>query len=320
MSSLSVGIVGLPNAGKSTLFNALASRRLAETAPRPFTTIDPHEAVVAVPDSNLQKLGDLIKPQKIVPATVTFIDIAGLVKGAHKGEGLGNQFLGKIREVDAIIHVVRAFSDPLVTHEGDTHELGSINQVLEDIEIVNIELELGGISKKPTIYVLNCDEGDLDNMEMIRLVEEKFKEKVLMLSAKLEEELIDFSEEERRQYLKEAGVDKTGLERLILYAYEMLDLITFYTVKPSSAKDSEGRGGENQVTAWSLKRGFSAIEAAAEVHTDFAKNFIKAEVIEAVKLLAVISWKEAKDKGLVRLEGKDYVVQDKDVIEFIIGA
>jgi ribosome-binding ATPase YchF (GTP1/OBG family) len=323
--SLSIGIIGLPNAGKSTLFNALASRRLAETAPRPFTTIDPHEAVVALPDSNLERLTQIIESDShglkpsVVPATVTFIDIAGLVKGAHKGEGLGNQFLAKIREVDAIVHVVRAFSDPLVTHEGASYEPGSIDQILEDIEIVNIELELGGITKKPVIYVLNCDEGDLNNMEMIQKVEEKFKEKALLISAKLEEELIDFSEEERKQYLKETGIDKTGLERLILYAYEMLGLITFYTIKPSSAKASEGQGVENQITARSLKNGKTALEAAAAVHTDFAKNFIKAEVIIVDKLLTVGGWKEAKDEGLIGLEGKDYVVQDKDVIEFKIG-
>src|SRR4030042_4779383 len=145
--SLSVGIVGLPNAGKSTLFNALASRRLAETAPRPCTTIDPHEAVVDVPDTNLGKLSRLVKPEKTVPATVTFIDIAGLVKGAHKGEGLGNQFLAKIREVDAIVHVVRAFSDPGVTHYDPSYDLGSVEQVLDDIETVNIELELAGVKK-----------------------------------------------------------------------------------------------------------------------------------------------------------------------------
>src|SRR3989344_5292703 len=156
--SLSVGIVGLPNAGKSTLFNALATRRLAETAARPFTTIESHEAVVAVPDKNLEELTKLVKPEKSDPATVTFIDIAGLVKGAHKGEGLGNQFLGKIREVDAIVHVVRAFFDEKVSHPHTSHPVGSEHQILEDIELVNLELELGGIEKKPTIYVLNVDE------------------------------------------------------------------------------------------------------------------------------------------------------------------
>src|SRR3989338_6558005 len=156
--SLSCGIVGLPNAGKSTLFNALASQRLSETAAHPFTTIDPHEAVVSVPDRDLTELSKVINPEKTVPATVTFIDIAGLVKGAHQGEGLGNQFLAKIREVDALVHVVRAFVDPGVSHTGATHEPGSAEQIIEDIENVNMELELGGIAKRPTIYVLNIGE------------------------------------------------------------------------------------------------------------------------------------------------------------------
>lgn len=304
--SLSIGIVGLPNAGKSTLFNALASRRLAETAPRPFTTIEPHEAVVEVPDEKLKKLSDLVKPESTVPATVTFIDIAGLVKGAHKGEGLGNQFLGHIREVDAIVHVVRAFEDPGVTHQHPTHEPGSIDQILEDIEIVNIELELGGISGKPVIYVLNVDEKDLTNMELISRVEEKFKEKALLICAKLEEEFIDLTRGEKEAYL---GTTRPGLDRLILHAYELLGLITFYTIK-----------GGKEVHAWSIKKGATAIDAAASVHTDFAKGFIKAEVINIDELLSLGGWKEAKEKGKVRLEGRDYITQNEDVIEFKIGS
>jgi hypothetical protein len=300
--SLSVGIVGLPNAGKSTLFNALASRRLAETAPRPFTTIEPHEAVVPVPDQWLEKLAVLISPEKTVPATVTFIDIAGLVKGASKGEGLGNQFLAKIREVDAIVHVVREFSDPQVVHVHNKID------PKEDIEIVNLELELGGIVGKPVIYVYNTDEKEVNRGG-----------KDIYICAKLEEELTDLSPEERRQYLKESGVMESGLEKLIKKAYSLLDLITFYTIKPSSAKATEGRGGGNQVTAWSLPAGKTALDAAAEVHTDFAKGFIKAEVINVEKLLAAGNWKEAKEKGEVKLEGKDYLVQDKDVVEFKVG-
>jgi small GTP-binding protein len=263
--SLSVGIVGLPNAGKSTLFNALAARRLAETAPRPFTTIEPHEAVVELPDLLLDRLSALVNPEKTMPATVTFIDIAGLVKGAHKGEGLGNQFLAKIREVDAIVHVVRAFEDPGITHQHATHEPGSVEQILEDIEVVNIELELGGISAKPVIYVLNVDENDIENLDFIAAVEKKFKEKAILISAKLEEEFIDITEEEKRAYLKELGIEKPGLERLTLFAYELLNLITFYTIK-----------GGSQVHAWSIKSGANAIDAAAVVHTDFAQKFIKA--------------------------------------------
>src|SRR3990167_10823609 len=175
--SLSVCIVGLPNAGKSTLFNALVARRLAETAARPFTTIEPHEAVVAVPDKNIEELSRLISPEETVYANVTFIDIAGLVRGAHKGEGLGNQFLAKIREVDAITHVVRAFEDPGVTHPHPSHTPGTNEQVEEDIEIVNLELELGEIKGKPMIYVLNVSEADLTQRSKIENLVGKVKEK-----------------------------------------------------------------------------------------------------------------------------------------------
>ena len=320
--NLTVGIVGLPNAGKSTLFNALAARKLAETAPRPFTTIEPHEAVVSVPDSNLEKLWELIRmdpsttlpmtePKKIY-ASVNFIDIAGLVKGAHKGEGMGNQFLGKIREVNAIAHVVRAFIDPYITHQHPSHEPGTLNQVLEDIEIVNLELELAGI-KKPSIYVLNFAEDDIKNKDEVESwivnVTEKFKEPAVAIAANLEEELSEFEPDERMEYLKNIGVEKSGLEQLISWSNKLLNLITFYTIK-----------GGKEVTAWSLKKGSSAIEAAEVVHTDFAKNFIKAEVIQIDELLTLENWKEAKEKGKVRLEGRDYIVSDKDVIEFKTGA
>jgi len=300
--SLSVGIVGLPNAGKSTLFNALASRRLAETAPRPFTTIDPHEAVVPLPDTKLQRLSELVKPEKTVPATVTFIDIAGLVKGASHGEGLGNQFLGKIREVDAVVHVVREFSDPQVIHVA-----GKIDPK-EDLEIVNLELELGGIVGKPMLVVYNVDEKNVNK-----------KGEELYLCAKLEEELMDLSSEERKAYLRELGISQSGLEKLIKKAYDLLQLITFYTIK-----------GGKEVHAWSLKDGKTAFDAAAEVHTDFAKNFIKAEVINVDELLSVGRlaprslgggvWKEAKEKGKVDLEGRDYIIKNGDVVEFKIGS
>lgn len=307
--SLSVGIVGLPNAGKSTLFNALASRRLAETAPRPFTTIEPHEAVVAVPDDDLLKLSNLIKPEKTIPASVTFIDIAGLVKGAHKGEGLGNQFLAKIREVDAIVDVVRAFSDTQVSHPHASHTTGSFEQIMEDIEIVNLELELGGISKKPTIYVLNVDEDKVGDGDLAKKVKEKFGGEALNLSAKLDEEVIDLSKEEKDELLKMFGEKESGLNLLVKSAYSLLGLISFYTIK-----------GGTEVHAWSLKNGSSALDAAGVVHTDFAKNFIKAEVIKVPELLETGDWRQAKDKGKVRLEGRDYIVQDKDVIEFKVGA
>jgi len=309
--NLKVGIVGLPNAGKSTLFNALVTRRLAETAARPFTTIEPHEAVVDVPDKDLEKLSSLISPADTVFANVTFIDIAGLVRGAHQGEGLGNQFLAKIREVDAIVHVVRAFKDPNIAHVHAVHDVGSINQILEDIEIVNLELELGEIKGKPTIYVLNVSEEDLKNGSQVASLTGKVKEKfgeTLTISAKIEEELIDLNPTERRDYLSQLGVYESGLELLIKKSYQMLNLITFYTIK-----------GGKEVHAWSLKSGEVALGAAAVVHTDFAKGFIKAEAISVSELLTAGEWHKAKEMGKVRLEGRDYEVQDKDVIEFKVG-
>lgn len=302
MSSLQVGIVGLPNAGKSTLFNALASRRLAETAPRPFTTINPHEAVVSVPDENLEKLSQLVIPEKTVPATVTFVDIAGLVRDAHRGEGLGNQFLAKIREVDVLVHVVRAFNDPGVAHIYDKIDSR------QDIEIVNLELKLGGIEKKPTIYVFNVNEKDLANPASVHYYPEIEKEEVVVVSAKLEEELIDLEESERQEFLRELGIRQSGLEKLIKKTYQLLGLISFYTIK-----------GGAEVHAWSIKKGSNVLSAAAKVHTDFSKNFIKAEVIEVSELLKTGGWQQAKEKGKIRLEGKDYIVQEKDVIEFKVG-
>ncbi len=310
--SLSVGIVGLPNAGKSTLFNALVERRLAETSPRPFTTIEPHEAVVIVPDADLKRLTKLIKPEKTVPASVTFIDIAGLVKKAHLGEGLGNQFLAKIREVNTIAHVARGFIDPYIAHQHPSHEPGTLEQVLEDLEIVNLELQLAGITK-PSIYVINVAEDQLKSPDEINHwivnVTEKFKDPAIAVAAKLEEDLSDLGKEERKEYLTQVGVKKTGLEQLIKWAYELLNLVSFYTIK-----------GGKEVTAWSLEKDKTAIDAAEIVHTDFAQNFIKAEVINIEELLHQGGWKEAKDKGKVRLEGKDYLIRHRDVIEFKVGS
>jgi hypothetical protein len=291
---------------------------LAETSPRPFTTIEPHEAVVSVPDSDLDGLWEMIvssrdgrgKSEKI-PASVTFIDIAGLVKGAHKGEGLGNQFLAKIREVDAIVHVVRAFVDPDIARQHAVYEPGSFKQIVEDIDIVNLELELADITGKPVIYVLNVGEHDLgqkDTQTLVNQLKEKYRDEVVAICAELEEEFVDLDELERGAYLNELGIESTGLETLIQKAYMILDLITFYTIK-----------GGKEIHAWSLKKGSSALEAAEKVHTDFAKNFIKAEVVKVSTLLEFKGWKEAKAGGKVKLEGKDYVVEDKDVIEFKVG-
>jgi len=309
--SLSVGIVGLPNAGKSTLFNALVTRRLAETAARPFTTIEPHEAIVSVPDKDLEELTRLISPEETMYANVTFIDIAGLVRGAHKGEGLGNLFLGKIREVDALVHVVRAFKDPNVSHQHALHDPGSSSQILEDIEIVNLELELGGIIGKPVIYVLNVNEEDLNDRPLIENMTKNVKEKygeTLYISAKIEEELIDLNHIEKRDYLREIGVLESGLEKLIKASYKLLGLITFYTIK-----------GGKEVHAWSVPSGATAHQAAGIVHTDFSKGFIKAEVISVRELMEFDGWHNAKEKGKVRLDGRDYIVQDKDIIEFKVA-
>lgn len=297
--SLSVGIVGLPNSGKSTLFNALLAKQLAQVANFPFTTIEPNVGIVPVPDERLKKLSDLINPQLTTPASVEFIDIAGLVKGAHQGEGLGNQFLAKIREVSIIVHLVRAFSNPDVAHYYQNLD------PVRDIEIVNLELELGGI-KKPAIYVLNVSEDQLTDKSWPPKVKVGGEEiDFLPICAKLESELMDFSEEEKQQYLKELGIKETGLDQLIKKAYQKLGLISFYTIK-----------GGKEVRAWSLPAGKTALEAAAEVHTEMAKGFIKAEVVSFEDLVAQAGWQKAAQAGKIRLEGKDYLVKDGEVIEF----
>ena len=278
--SLSVGIVGLPNSGKSTLFNALLKRQIANVAAYPFTTIEPNVGIVEVPDERLKALSRIITDEKridteikVVPATVTFIDIAGLVKDAHKGEGLGNQFLAKIREVNAIIHIIRGFDEPSVSHY-----YGSIDPQ-RDKEIVDLELELGGI-KKPTLYVINVS-SILDSQFSIL--------NSLVVNAKTGE----------------------GVGDLIKKAYELLELITFYTIK-----------GGKETTAWSIKKGSNALEAAEKVHTDMAKGFIKAEVINIDDLLKsglpaqAGGWTQAKSLGKIKLEGREYLVEDGDVIEF----
>ncbi len=305
--SLSVGIVGLPNSGKSTLFNALLSRQIAQVAEYPFTTIEPNTGVVEVPDERLEKLVQLIKPEKSVPAAIKFVDIAGLVKGAHQGEGLGNKFLSHIREVDAIVHVLRVFENPNVTH---VHN--KINPK-DDAEIVNLELELAEI-KKPMIYVLNVDEGQLQNREPSFAEASAGRQtkkntgiegEKIIICAKLEADLADLSAEERREYLQEAGVNESGLDKLIKAAYKLLDLITFFTIK-----------GGKQVQAWPIKQGSTAIQAAEMVHTDFAQGFIKAEVISFNELEKAESWRKAQELGKTRLEGRDYQIRDGDVVEF----
>lgn len=302
--SLSIGIVGLPNVGKSTLFNALAQRRLSPTASHPFTTIEPHEAVVAVPDENLKRLEEIVKNDyktrpDVVPAAVTFIDIAGLVKGAAEGEGLGNKFLAKIREVDAIVHVVRNFEDQNVPHIGYPPEYESIKK---NIEIVQEELKKAGI-EKPTLYVLNVSEKDLPNEVKIDI------KPSVRISAKLEEDLADLSLEEREEYLGQSGIESSALDKLIKESYKLLNLITFYTIK-----------GGKEVRATPIVRGSNILQAAEKVHTDFAKNFIKAEAIPVQTLIEIGSWKKAHEAGKIALSGRDYIIRDGDVVEFKVNA
>jgi small GTP-binding protein len=279
--SLSIGIVGLPNVGKSTLFNALVKGHQAKVADYPFTTIEPNVGMVEVPDERLAKLGVNLNVKKKIPATIKFIDIAGLVKNAHKGEGLGNQFLGHIREVDAIIHVLDGFSAKSNPDEAR--------------EIVNIELELAEI-KKPTLYVLNVKEQDINK---------KRDSDTIILSAKMEEELTDLSGNVAKQYLETYGLAQSGLVRLIQESYKLLNLITFYTLIPQS-----------QVQAWPILNGSTAPQTAGIVHTDMERGFIAADVCGYIDLIDAGGWPEAQHKGKLRIEGKEYIVQDGDVIHF----
>ncbi len=361
--SLRVGIVGLPNVGKSTLFNALLKKRVALSANYPFATVEPNIGIVAVSDERLLKLAEVVKNEEkmstlppLVPAAVEFVDIAGLVKGAHQGAGLGNQFLSHIREVDAIIQVVRDFEDPNIIREGSENpdadkliietELGLADlQTIEKLviaqekqirgsrdpldqpklEILNnikSELEAGRIlgnftigderlkawfstlpllTIKPMLYVLNVSENEYQQKM------NTFLDNTMVICAKLEEELADYTEEERKQYLHEMGIEQTGLERLIVKAYALLGLISFLTAGPK------------EVRAWTVKKGTKAPQAAGVIHTDFVGKFIRAEVIDYEKLIEAGSYGKAKEKGWVRTEGKEYVMQSGDVVEFLIG-
>jgi len=361
---MKLGIVGLPNVGKSTLFNSL-TKAGAEAANYPFCTIDPNIGVVPVPDFRLKLLSDLYNSLKITPATVEFVDIAGLVRGASKGEGLGNQFLANIREVDAIVHVVRCFEDGNVVHVD-----GSVNP-LRDIETITLELifsdlevlekriakttktamndkgaakELETLKKlkdllesgscasayepadeddaqfvasltlltgKPVIYAANVSEDDLADdgasntyVQSVREYASAEGSEVFVISAKLEEEIAELSDEEKEMFLEDLGIQESGLDKLIKASYSILGLISYLTA------------GEKETRAWTIKKGMKAPQAAGKIHSDFERGFIKAEVVWYQDLLDCGTYTAAKEKGLVRMEGKDYVVKDGDVILF----
>ena len=294
--SLEIGIVGLPNVGKSTLFNALLKKQAALVANYPFATIEPNVGVVPVPEPRLAILAALVKTDKIVPATVKFVDIAGLVKGASTGEGLGNKFLQHIREVDAILFLLRDFGDENIIR------VGSVNPE-EDLETLRMELELADmdakekinlLAKKPAIIVYNTDEDKLNGDS-------------LRICAKLEEELASLSETEAKEYLKQLGISETGFEKVIKAAFEILGLQTFLTA------------GEKEVRAWTIKKGTKAPQAAGVIHTDFEKHFIKADCVDYDDFVKFGGWTKCREEGKVRTEGRDYVMAEGDVVEFKVG-
>lgn len=356
---LSIGIVGLPNVGKSTLFNALTSSKQADAQNYPFCTIEPNRGVVEVPDDRLSQLASVSKSKKIIPTIIEFVDIAGLVSGASKGEGLGNKFLSHIREVDAIVQVVRSFQDSNVTHVhgklDPQNDIDVINTELALADLATVEKRLDNLKKqtkgnidkklKRQIEVLQIIYDGLQTGVLVRdqvvfsEFSELFKDLSLLtakpqlivvntdenqsllpqpplrknaggtihISAKLEAELADLSPEEAKEYLAGLGVAQTGLDKLVVAGYQLLDLITFLT------------SGEPETRAWTVCAGATAPQAAGVIHTDFEKGFIRAEVVDWENFIKYNGWTGAKDAGAMRLEGKEYVVQDGDVCFFRVA-
>ncbi len=284
---MDIGIVGLPNVGKSTLFNALLKKQAALAANYPFATIEPNIGIVPVPDVRLAKLAEVVHTDKLVYATVKFVDIAGLVKGASQGEGLGNKFLSHIREVDAILYLLRDFSDENIIRAGSVSPK-------DDYEILKLELELANIVNKPEIEVLNTDE-------------DKLTGEGLRICAKLEEELASLSGADASEYLKQLGIEKTGLEKVIQEAFKILGLQTFLTA------------GEIEARAWTIKKGTLAPQAAGKIHADFEKHFIKVDCVNYEDFIKYGGWVKCREAGRVRTEGRDYVMQEGDVVEFKVG-
>jgi len=359
--SLKIGIVGLPNVGKSTIFNALVGAKSAQAANYPFCTIDPNVGVVEVPDERLEKLAEIVHTEKIIPTTIEFVDIAGLVKGASQGEGLGNQFLAHIRECDAIVQVVRAFDDSNIIHVNGTidpgrdREIIDMELILADLQTVEkrlqkaqgeaksqdkeklaylelvkrmydhlsaghlaISLDLDHEEKlklrdlhlltvKPHLYAVNLHENQIKNFqksEYVNSLKVDDENKIIPICAKVEEELIGFSKEEAEDLLKEVGLKETGLNELIKAAYKSLKLITYFTAGPM------------EVHAWTIEVGTKAPEAAGVIHTDFQKGFIKAEVMKYKDFVSLGGEQNVKEKGLLKIEGKEYIVQDGDIMHF----
>jgi len=308
--ALKCGIVGLPNVGKSTLFNALTAAK-ALAANYPFATKDPNVGIITVPDLRLDELARLVSPEKVIPTTVEIVDIAGLIKGASKGEGLGNQFLANIREVDAIVHVVRCFVDDNVVHVD-----GNVDPV-RDKEIIDMELifkdmvmnEMMLLTAKPVIYVCNVDEESaLEGNNLTKAFAELVKDEnaeVILISAAIEADIIELDDpEERMEFVKEMGLDEPGVNRVIRACYSILNLITYFTA------------GEKEVRAWTIVKETKAPGAAGVIHTDFEKGFIRAEVIHYDDFVEYGSEAAVKDAGKLGIEGKEYVVLDGDVMHF----
>ena len=313
--ALKCGIVGLPNVGKSTLFNCLSNAK-AQSANFPFCTIEPNIGVITVPDDRLIMLEELVKPQRVVPTTVEIVDIAGLVRGASKGEGLGNKFLGNIRETDAIIHVLRCFENENITHVDTTinpvrdKETIDIELQLKDLEAdAKLARELQLLTNKPILYICNVDEAAVvkgnDHVEALKEAIKDENAEMLMIAAATEADIAELDDfEERQLFLEDLGLKESGVNKLIKLAYKLLQLETYFTA------------GVKEVRAWTYKRGFKAPQAAGVIHTDFEKGFIRAEVIKYNDFVALGSEQACKEAGKMAIEGKDYVVQDGDIMHF----